>query len=75
MFRWLGGGWTPDRNEEQQKEYDRARGKEKADLNRVQGREQRSDCQERDCNNDATNFGSSGIFGWCTSHDPEDKDN
>ncbi len=68
--RFMPGAWRPEKTERQKEEYKRSTPDQKREMNRRLAREHRSECQEQECANEAVNFPSLGLLGWCLGHDP-----
>lgn len=62
------GGHSPKRSDDEKKKYSKASPEEKQRMNREHLRRERADCQRSDCDNDATEFESQGVLGWCLGH-------
>ncbi len=70
-MRW----WKGDRENDtskQHEEYRNASNARRQELDRERIERQTQECQEKKCDNRATNFESKGSRGWCTSHVPDE---
>jgi hypothetical protein len=66
--------WTGDRTPKEKAEYGKMNPKEKEKERDSRTKRQQSECEDSSCDNDATNFGSTGSRGRCTSHNTDDDD-